>query len=401
MTYTNSDSFDDQTKAAKDSRDGARDDRAQGRARSRARPRDEHQQRQDLAQPLHGDEQVVAPSKDIETQTAAPLNSEMPAVAPCPSSERQAAPPEKGEELAKTTRSRARRRERGSKNKLCRFCLADIPTAAVRCRHCTSVLNHAKWRRRGGRHISTASRTKEGRRRTAGGPVGPSTDKNSEPKEARSDDQRQRNQRACAQRARLQGQSSRNHRLDSKDRKEASAEAGQPPHGHSAHFTCHATQRPERALGKEARAQQRRRRGGRRGDTRRAAHKAAYEASMAVTPGKDLIPRKEAPPKTRMKTDVKETHGARRIMKDTKGAKAQDARRAAVRALHNILRRAAFRLWREWTEPRAARRARRRLEKFELAVAQQVAEGGAPPWKLVWFDDEFIITEDAGYYYVN
>ena len=35
---------------------------------------------------------------------------------------------------------------------------------------------------------------------------------------------------------------------------------------------------------------------------------------MAVTPGKDLTPRKEAPPKTRMKTDVKETHGARRIM---------------------------------------------------------------------------------------
>ena len=114
MDYMNSDSFDDQTKAAKDSRDGARDYRAQGRARQRARPRDEHQQRQDLAQPLHGDEQVVAPSKDIETQTAAPLNSEMPAVAPCPSSERQAAPPEKGEELAKTTRSKARRREQGS-----------------------------------------------------------------------------------------------------------------------------------------------------------------------------------------------------------------------------------------------------------------------------------------------
>jgi hypothetical protein len=59
---------------------------------------------------------------------------------------------------------------------------------------------------------------------------------------------------------------------------------------------------------------------------------------MTVTPGKDLTPRKEAPPKTRMKTDVKEAHGARRIMKDTEGAKAQEARRAAVRALHNILR---------------------------------------------------------------
>ena len=55
----------------------------------------------------------------------------MPAVALCPSSERQAALPEEGKELAKTMRSRARRRKRGSKNKLCRFCLADIPTAAV------------------------------------------------------------------------------------------------------------------------------------------------------------------------------------------------------------------------------------------------------------------------------
>ena len=32
MVHTNSGSFDDQTKAAKDSRDGARDDRAHGRA---------------------------------------------------------------------------------------------------------------------------------------------------------------------------------------------------------------------------------------------------------------------------------------------------------------------------------------------------------------------------------
>lgn len=291
MIYTNSDSFDDQTTAAKDSRDGARDDRARGRARQRARPRDEHQPRQDLAQPLHGDEQVVAPSTDIEKHTAAPLNSETPAVAPCPSSERQAAPPEQGEKQAMTTRSKTRRREQGSKTKLCRFCLADIPTAAVRCRHCTSVLNHAEWRRRGGRHISTASRTTGGRRRTVGGPVGPSTDKNNERKEARSDGQRPRNQRAYTQRARMQGPSSRKHRHDSGDRKEASAEAGQPPHGHSAHFTCHATQRPERALGKEARAQRRRRRGGRRGDTRRAAHKAAYEAHT----GKDLTRHKEAP----------------------------------------------------------------------------------------------------------
>ena len=122
---------------------------------------------------------------------------------------------------------------------------------------------------------------------------------------------------------------------------------------------------------------------------------------MAVTPGKDLTPRKEAPPKTRMKTDVKEAHGARRIMKDTEGAKAQEVRRAAVRAPHDILRRAAFRRWREWTEPRAARRARHRLERFELEVAQRVAEGGALRGKLAWFHDEFIITEDAGYYYVD
>ena len=103
---------------------------------------------------------------------------------------------------------------------------------------------------------------------------------------------------------------------------------------------------------------------------------------MAVTPGKDLTPRKEAPPKTRMKTDVKEAHGARRIMKDTEGARAQEERRAAVRALHNILRGSAFRLGREWTEPRAARRARRRLDDARLKL-------------------QFIITEDAGYHYVD
>ena len=57
----------------------------------------------------------------------------------------------------------------------------------------------------------------------------------------------------------------------------------------------------------------------------------------------------------RMKTDVKEAHGARRIMKDADGAKAQEVRYAAVRTLRNILRRAAFRLWCEWTERRATR----------------------------------------------
>ena len=55
--------------------------------------------------------------------TAAPLNSKTPAVAPCPSSERQAAPLEQGEKLAKTMRSKATRREQGSKAKLCCFCL--------------------------------------------------------------------------------------------------------------------------------------------------------------------------------------------------------------------------------------------------------------------------------------
>ena len=98
---------------------------------------------------------------------------------------------------------------------------------------------------------------------------------------------------------------------------------------------------------------------------------------MAVTLGKDLTPRKEVPPKMRMKTDMKEAHGARCIMKDTEGAKAQEAQHAVARALHNILRRATFRLWHqyEWKEPCAARCARRRLERFELEVAQQVAEG--------------------------
>ena len=101
--------------------------------------------------------QVVAPSKDIEMQTAALLNSKMLAVTLCLSSKRQAAPPEEGEELAKMTRLRARRHKWGSKNKLCCFCLTDIPTATVQCRHCMSVLNHTEWRCRGGRHISTAS----------------------------------------------------------------------------------------------------------------------------------------------------------------------------------------------------------------------------------------------------
>ena len=142
-------------------------------------------------------------------QTAVPLASKMPAVAPCLSSERQAAQPKQGGELAKTTRSKARGCEQGSEAKLCPFCLANILTATARCRHCTSVHNHAEWRRRGGRHISTASRTTGCRRQTVGGPVGPSTDKNNEHKEARLDGQRPQNQRTRAQRARMQGQSSK------------------------------------------------------------------------------------------------------------------------------------------------------------------------------------------------
>ena len=102
-----------------------------------------------------------------------------------------------------------------------------------------------------------------------------------------------------------------------------------------------------------------------------------------------------------MKTDVKEAHSAQRIMKDTEGAKAQEAQCAAVRALHNILRQAAFRLWHEWTELCAARHTRRRLERFKLEVAQCVAEGGVLRGKLVWFHDEFIITEDADYIYIT
>ena len=87
-------------------------------------------------------------------------------------------------------------------------------------------------------------------------------DKNSEPKEVCSDDQHQCNQCACTQHMCLQGQSLRNHCLNSKDCKEVSAEVGQPLHGHSAHFTCHATQWPEQVLGKEVQAQQRRHHGG-------------------------------------------------------------------------------------------------------------------------------------------
>ena len=128
-------------------------------------------------------------------------------------------------------------------------------------------------------------------------------DKNSELKEARLiDDQCQRNQRTCAQRARLQGQSLRKHRLDSRDRKEAPAGAGQPLHGHWAHFMCLGMQRPEWALGKEARAHRGKHCGGRRGDTRRAAHKAAYKARSAV---KDPTLHKEAP-----HTQIKEVHPA-------------------------------------------------------------------------------------------
>ena len=105
-----------------------------------------------------------------------------------------------------------------------------------------------------------------------------SADKNSEPKEVHSDNQHQRNQRTCIQHAHLQGQSLKKHRYDSGNRKELSAEARQPSHGHSVlwvgcgatltawprrlvateDFTCHATQQPEQVLGKEAHAQRRR-----------------------------------------------------------------------------------------------------------------------------------------------
>ena len=77
-------------------------------------------------------------------QTAAPLDSGTLAFAPCPSSERQAAPLEQDEKQATTTRPKTRRREQGSKTKFCCFCLTDIPIAAARCQHCTSVLNHAE-----------------------------------------------------------------------------------------------------------------------------------------------------------------------------------------------------------------------------------------------------------------
>ena len=63
--------------------------------------------------------------------------------------------------------------------------------------------------------------------------------------------------------------------------------------------------------------------------------------------------------KTRVGTDVKEAHGAHRIMKDTDGAKAQEAWRVAVRTLHDILRQAVSRLWFDWTERHAARRVMR------------------------------------------
>ena len=101
------------------------------------------------------------------------------------------------------------------------------------------------WRCRGSKHIGRASRPTGGQRQTVGGPVGPSMDKNSERKEAHLDGQHPRNQRAYAQCVHMQGPSSRKHRRDSRDHKEASAAAGQPPHRHSAHFMCHVTQRPE------------------------------------------------------------------------------------------------------------------------------------------------------------
>ena len=58
-------------------------------------------------------------------------------------------------------------------------------------------------------------------------------------------------------------------------------------------------------------------------------------------------------------------------MKDADCTKVQDARCAAVVTLRNIPTRAVFRLWHEWTEERATRRARR---MFELEMA--------------WFHDE-------------
>ena len=87
----------------------------------------------------------------------APLNSETPAVALCLSSKRQATPLEQGKKQAMTMRSKTRRCEQGSKAKLRHFCLANIPTAAIRCRHCTSILNHTEWRHRGSRHTSTVN----------------------------------------------------------------------------------------------------------------------------------------------------------------------------------------------------------------------------------------------------
>ena len=175
--------------------------------------------------------------------------------------------------------------------------------------------------------------------------MGPSTDKNNEHKEAQLDGQGPHNQHACAQRVHMQGLSLRKHRHNSKDHKEASPEAGRPLHGHSAHFVCHATQQPEPALGKQVCAQQRRRRGGRRGNTRRPAHKVSYEVHMAVALHKDLTEIKEAPPEMCMKTDVKEAHSTRRIMKDTDCAKAQGVWRTMVRTSHGILGKTAHKHW--------------------------------------------------------
>ena len=242
MIYTDSDSFDSDLRGLLC--ELCRDDQAQGRAHQQARPRDEHRQRRDLAQPLHGDEQVVVPSTDIKKQTPTPINSEMPAVAPCPSSRGRLHCQNRARSWPRRQDQRqleggAGRVRRPSSARSASPTSPPPPFDAGTARPSPTTQRGA--RRRDGRHMSTTSRTKEGRRRTAGGLVGPSTDKSCEPKGARSDGQRQHSQRTCVQRARLQGQSSKKHRHNSGNREEALAEARQPPHGHSAHFTCHAT----------------------------------------------------------------------------------------------------------------------------------------------------------------
>ena len=77
----------------------------------------------------------------------------------------------------------------------------------------------------------------------------------------------------------------------------------------------------------------------------------------------------------------KEAHSTQRIMKDADCAKAQEARRAAVKTSQDILKRTAFRLWREWTERHAARRASRRFELLRCcgSVVTRVAPSAPHP----------------------